>query len=253
MAAALPLLSGQAPPQDMDSLLDKLSGKVKASSDYQEWSASVISTITKMDKNWEPEEVTVVTKSVGSSREGGPWEKILEARQTKNGKTTDITRKYAQERQKERDKAARRRAEAEKDEPGSDRGGGGAMALDEFLPFSAARRKDYEFRLRERPVSGGPAVSVLEARAKVKDIKNWEGTFSFDPETGDLIGFDLRPSQVPKMVKELAMEIDFAVLDNRYLVLKRMKFKIDGGIFIKHVRQVVEDVYADFTVLGQGN
>jgi len=252
-AAAMPLLSRQAPQQDMESLLDKISQKIKASLDYKSWRASIVSTITKTDKNWTPEEVTVVTKSVGSSAEGEPREEIQKALQTKKGKTTDITQKYAEERRKEREKAGKRRAEEETAESADDKHDGGAMSLDEFLPFSEKKRKDFEFRLRERPISEGLTVSVLEARAKVKSLRNWEGTFSFNPETYDLISLDLRPSQIPKMVKELAMQIDFEVLDNRCLVLKRMQFKVNGGIFIKHVRMIIEDVYANFEVLDEKN
>jgi hypothetical protein len=250
-AAATPLRSRQAPQQDLESLLDKLSRKIKASSDYKSWRASVISTITRMDKNWTPEDVTVVTKSIASSAEGEPREEILKALQTKKGKTTDITRKYAEERRKEREKERQRRAKETPDASADNPRGGGAMPLDEFLPFSAKRRQDFEFRLRERPFSEGSAVSVLEGRARVKSLRNWEGTFSFDPQTYDLISLDLRPSQIPKMVKELAMQIDFEVLEDRYLVLKRLQFKVNGGIFIKHVRQIVEDVYSDFEVLDQ--
>jgi hypothetical protein len=249
----MPLLSGQTPPQDMDGVLNKLSQKIKASSDYKNWRASVVSTITKTDKNWTPEEVTVVTKTVESSAEGEPQEQILKALQTKNGKTTDITRRYAEERRKERERYRKRRAEEEKAESADDRHDRGAMSLDQFLPFSEKKRKDFEFRLQERPTSGGPTVAVLEARAKVKSLRNWEGTFSFDPETYDLIAVDLHPSQNPKFVKELSMQIDFGVLDNRYLGLKRTQFKVNGGILIKHVRQIVEDVYGDFEILDQKN
>jgi hypothetical protein len=252
-AAATPLQSRQAPSQDMDTLLNRLSQKVKASSDYKSWRASVVSTVTKTDKNWTPEEVTVVTKTVAASKEGEPEEQILKALLTKDGKTTDVTRKYAEERRKEREKYRKRRAEREADEPADDRHGGGAMSLDEFLPFSEKKRQDYEFRLQESPVSKGPAVAVLEAHAKVKNMRNWEGTFSFDPETYDLIEVDLHPSQNPKFVKELSMQIDFEVLNNRYLGLKRTQFKVNGGILIKHVRQIVEDVYGDFEVLDQKN
>jgi hypothetical protein len=252
-AAAMPLWSRQAQQQDMESLLDNLSRKIEASSDYKSWRASVVSTITKTDKDWTPEEVTVVTKSIASSAEGEPREEILKALQTKNGKTTDITQKYAEERRKEREKAGKRRAKEATEASADDQHEGGAMPLEEFLPFSEKRRKDFEFRLQERRVLEGLPVSVLEARAKVKDQKNWEGTFSFNPETYDLISLDLRPSQIPKMVKELAMQIDFEVLDNRFLVLKRMQFKVNGGIFIKHVRMIVEDVYADFKVLDEKN
>jgi Skp family chaperone for outer membrane proteins len=252
-AAATPLLSGQPGPQDMDSLLNRLSQKVKVSSDYKSWRASVVSTITKTDKDWTPEEITVVTKTIESSAEGEPQEKILKALQTKNGKTTDITRKYAEERRKEREKYRKRRAREEKAESDGDQHDRGAMSLDEFLPFSEKKRQDYEFRLQTPPVSEGPAISVLEARAKVKSLRNWEGMFSFDPETYDLIKVDLHPSQNPKLVKELSMQIDFEVLNNRYLGLKRTQFKVNGGIFIKHVRQIVEDVYGDFEVLDQRN
>jgi hypothetical protein len=250
-AAAIPLWSRAAPQQDMESLLDKLSQKIKASSDYKSWRASVLSTITKTDKNGTPEDVTVVTKSIGSSPEGEPQEEIVKALQTKKGKTTDITEKYAEERRKERAKMRQRRAGEPSDESADKPAGGGAMSLDEFLPFSEKRRQDFEFRLQERRLSEGLPDSVLEARAKVKDPKNWEGTFSFNPETYDLISFDLRPSQNPKMVKELNMRLEFKVLDDRYLVLKRLQFKVNGGIFIKHVRMIVEDVYADFEVLDQ--
>ena len=249
--AATPLWSWQASQEDLENLLDKLSQRTKLSLDYKSWRASVLSTITKMDKNWTPEEIMVATKNIGSSDAGEPREEILKVLQTKKGKTTDITQKYAAERQKEREKARRRRAEEEKEASANGRRGGGAMSLDEFLPFSKSKRQDFEFRLQEPSASGGPAVSVLEVRARVKNPRNWEGTFAFNPETYDLIGLDLRPSQNPKMVKELAMRVEFEPLDNGFLALKRTLFKVNGGIFIKHVRQTVEDVYSEFEVLDE--
>ncbi|OGD21524.1 MAG: hypothetical protein A2W03_12155 [Candidatus Aminicenantes bacterium RBG_16_63_16] len=246
-------MSWQASQEDLESLLDKLSQRTKLSLDYKSWRASVVSTITKMDKSWNPEEVLLVSKNIGSSDEGEPREEILKAQQTKKGKTTDVTQKYAEEGRKEREKARKRRAEEQTKTSADEKHGGGAMSLDEFLPFSKSKRKDFEFRLQNPPASEGPAVAVLETRAKVKGPRNWEGTFSFNPETFDLISLELRPSQNPKMVKELAMRIDFEVLQFRYLVLKRTQFKVNGGIFIKHVRQIVEDVYSDFEVLDKQN
>ena len=251
VAAAMPLLSRQVPRVDLESLLDRLSEKVKVSLDYKSWRASVVSTVTKMDKSWTPEEIMVATKNIGSSDAGEPREEILKVSQTKKGKTTDITQKYAAERQKEREKARRRRAEEERDDSANGRRGGGAMSLDEFLPFSKSKRQDFEFRLQEPSASGGPAVSVLEVRARAKNPRNWEGTFAFNPETYDLVGLDLRPSQNPKMVKELAMQVEFQPLDNGFLALKRTLFKVNGGMFIKHVRQTVEDVYSEFEVLDE--
>jgi len=192
-----------------------------------------------------------VTKNIRSSNEGAPREEILKALQTKKAKTTDITEKYAEERRKEREKARRKRAEEKTSASAEDEHGGGAMSLDEFLPFSEKKRGDFEFRLMDQPTAEGKTVSVLDVRAKVKNQRNWEGTFYFDPETYNLTKIDLHPSQNPKMVKELTMQIDFEVLNDRYLVLKRTQFKVNGGIFIKHVRQIVEDVYSNFEVLDE--
>lgn len=250
-AAAIPILSGQTPQQDMGGLLDKISQKIKASFDYKNWRATVVSTITKTDKNWTPEEVTVVTKNIKSSNEGGSQEEILRALQTKKGKTADITQKYAEDRRKEREKARKRQAEQKTNPSADDEHGGGAISLEELLPFSEKKRGDFEFRLLDRAGAEGKTVSALDVRAKVKNPKNWEGTFYFDPETYSLIKVDLRPSLNPKMVKELTMQIDFEVLNDRYLVLKRTQFKVNGGIFIKHVRQIVEDVYSNFEVLDE--
>jgi hypothetical protein len=252
-ALAFPFLSGQAPQPDMGSLLDKLSQKIKDSFDYKNWRASIVSTTTKTDKSWTPEEVTVVTKNVRSANEGEPQEEILKALETKKGRTTDITQKYAEDRRKEREKARKRRA-GEQDQTGTDdEHGGGSMSLAEFLPFSEKKRGDFEFRLRDEAMVDGHPLSVLDVRAKVKDPRSWDGMFYFNPETYDLLKVDLRPSKNPKLVKELEMQIDFEVLNNRYLVLKRTRFKINAGIFIKHVRQIVEDVYSNFEVLDEKN
>jgi hypothetical protein len=248
-ALALLLLAEQTPQQDVGGLLDKLSQRIKASFDYKNWKASIVSTTTKADKNWAAEEVTVVTKNVKSSAEGKPEEEILKALQTKKGKTTDITQKYAEERRKEREKARQRRAEEQDPPAADDERGGGSVSLDEFLPFSDKKRGDFEFRLQDKTMLDGQEVSVLDVRARLKDPKNWDGMFYFDPETYDLLRIDLRPSKNPKLVKELEMLIDFEVLQNRFLVLKRTRFKVNGGIFIKHVRRIIEDVYSHFEVL----
>lgn len=249
VAAAILLCGGQAPPQETTRLLDGLAQRMKTAFDYKNWSAFVVSTITKTDKNWVPEEVTTVTKTLRSAGEGEPQEDIVKALLTKKGKTTDITQKYAEERRKDREKARKKRAEEENKVSSDEERGGGAMSLDEFLPFSAKKRGEFEFQLESRAAGEGKAVSVLEVRARVKSLRNWEGTFSFDPETFDLVKIRVRPSKFPKLVKELEMEIDFEILDGRYLALKRTRFKVDGGIFIKHVRQIVEDVYSNFEVL----
>jgi len=234
---------------DIGRFLDRAAQKIAFYSDLKNWKASAVTTITKMDKTWKPESVTVVTKNVKVTN-GEREEEILKAEETKKGKTTDVTLKYAQEAREEREKEKKRRAE-EKDQNkrGEGRGQSMTMTLDEMLPFSEKKRAEFDFRLMENGVLDGRPVAVLDAAAKVKDEKNWEGRFLFDPATHDLYQVEIKPSKNPKMVKELEMRLTFEILDGRYLAVKSSRFKINGGIFIKHIRQLIEEEYSGYEVL----
>lgn len=51
-----------------------------------------------------------------------------------------------------------------------------------------------------------------------------------------------------KLLKGLAMAGTLFEKTSRWT-----RFKINAGIFIKHIRQIVEDVYSDFEVLDEKN
>lgn len=248
MIFALGAAGAQTPgAQDLASFLDKAAQKIKSYPENASWTANVVSTITKMDRKWAPESVIVVTKTVKLS--GGDREEvILKAEETKKGKTKDITKKYAEEAKEARDKERKRRAEA-RDGKGGDGRRGGSMALDSLLPFSEQKRGQFDFQLTAgAELDGRPAV-LLEVTAKVKDEKNWEGRFYFDPMTNDLLRIEVRPSENPSMVKELEFRMTFEILEGRTLAVKSSWIKINGGFFLKHIRQVVEEEYTGFEVI----
>lgn len=234
--------------QDIHPFLDKVAEKIKSYPEYKNWKASAALTITKMDKNWRPESVTVVTKNVKVTN-GKREEEILKAVETKKGKTKDVTLKYAEEAGENREKEKNRRAEEENEKNKDDESRGGSLSLDSLLPFSEKKRDQFDFRLSEGAALNGKPAVVLDFVAKVKDEKNWEGRFYFDPATYDLLQLEVKPSANPRMVKELEVGMTFDILQGRYLVLKSSHVKINGGIFIKHIRQVVEEEYSGFEVL----
>ena len=232
---------------DLGSFLDKAAQKIKSYPDNVDWTANVIAKTTKMDRNWTPESMIVVSKAVkvlGGERE----EVILKAEETKKGKTKDLTQKYAEDAQEARDKAKKRHAEERGGRGGAGRGGA-SISLDSVLPFSSEKRGQFDFLLTENALVDGRPAFLLEVKAKVKDEKNWEGRFYFDPATIDLLGIEVKPSENPSMVKDLEFRMTFEILDGRYLAVKSTWIKVNGGFFLKHVRQIVEETYSGFEVL----
>ena len=246
LSTGIPL--AQTPgPRDLTSFLDKAAQKIKSYPEKSNWTATAVSKITKMNRKWAPESVVLVTKTVKLT-EGAREETILRAEETKKGKTKDITEDYAEEARETREKERKRQAE-EGDGGGRNSRRGGNISLDSFLPFSDQKRSQFDFRLMDNAdVDGRPAV-LLEVKAKVKDEKNWEGQFYFDAATDDLLRIEVRPSENPSMVKELEFKMTFEILDGRYLAVKKSWIKINGGFFLKHIRQIIEEEYSGFEVI----
>jgi len=228
---------------DLASFLDKAALKIRSYPEKASWTANTVTTITKMDRNWIPESVTVVAKTVRVT-DGEREESILKAEETKKGKTRDITRKYAEDAREARERERKRRSEANEGNRSGRRSA--SFSIDEFLPFAEPKRGQFYFLLTEKAaVDGRPAV-MLEVTARVKSEKNWEGKFYFDPETTDLLGLEVRPSENPSLVKELEFRATFEVLDGRVLVVKSTRAKVNGGFFLKHIRQVIEETSSGF-------
>ena len=249
VVAAVPLWS-QTPP-DLGAFLDGVAARLAATAAYKNWTAAAVQTITETDRNGRPEKVTVVTKTVQVT-DGRRREEVLKALETEDGKTKDITSQYTAQARDRREQEGRRRSEEERrPREGRPEGRrGGRMDIDDLLPFSPERRPNFRFDIRETADPTGRRLVLLDVKAKTRDQRNWEGTYTIDPAAFDILRAEIRPSKMPRMVKELSVEADVEVLDGKYFVLKRTRFKVNGGfLFIKRVRMTVEEVYSDVRIL----
>lgn len=237
--SAAPLFS-QTPP-DLNLLLVNVEARLTAGFAYKNWSASSTSTRTEFDRHGVIEKVTVVNKVVRVTN-GDRDENILKAIETGDGKMKDVTRETAEKARQQWTKEREKRA-----------GGGrrsGVIDLDEVLPFAAKQRPLYSFKLRMAEGEGGRKLAILEAAAKEKDSKLWNGTYTIDPVTFDIIRAEVRPSDNPTFVRELWAEADIALLGGKNLFIIRTKMKVDAGfLFVKNVRMLVEDTYTDVKIL----
>ena len=238
-------LSADHPDPELDALLDALSARIDSYSDLKNWRAAVRSSVTEMDKNWNPEKTTVVRK-ITTVTEGRSQDEILEVLETKKGVTRDIRERYVREAEERRRKAEERRSASTRDGEGS--GGRRELGKDDLAPFSLERRKNFRFSfLPDDEVSGRP-VRVVSAEARVKDSEVFEGRYYIDRETLDVLRVELRPSKNPRFVKHLEMDIHFQPGIGS-LALKASHMKIHAGFLLKTMRLAVEEEYTDFEIL----
>jgi hypothetical protein len=232
----------------LEAFLDKATERFKSLADPRDWTATVVSIQTEMDRKWIPEAVTTVRKNV-IFKDGDRNEEILEAVEVRGGQTRDVTAKYAETARKNLDRERKRRAE-ELAKAGTEKRRADRMSLDEILPFSAKKRPEHIFRPVEGAgLDGAPAV-VLDVEAKIKDDKHWQGRLWFDPESGDLRRAEIRPADNPPFVKEIDIAVSFDTHPSGPIVLRSFRVKINAGFFLKHVRQVVVEEYSDYRMGG---
>lgn len=245
LAAAAPLLNHQPPAEDLNVLLDRVAQRVESYAEYNNWRAQALAKTAYLDKDGMPEKIVVVSKIVRVTA-GLRSEEILKAEETARGKTTDITAKQAEKAVKDNER--RRRAREKSDRTGRE-DGRRTFTLDEFLPFGAEKRGLYEFRRGPDRNLNGLRAATIEARSKVPDDDSWNGTYHVDAESFDILRVEAWPSKNPAMVKELRMLADIEVIRGRYPFLKKSRFKVDGGMFIKRIRLTAEEEYSNVEIL----
>jgi len=234
-----------------DALLDGAAARLKATVAYKNWTAGSVQTTTELDRKGNPEKVTVVTKAIRVA-DGRRREDVLKAVVTEDGQAKDITSTYGLESRRRREEGERRAAEEGDSRPSGRRTA--RFDLDEILPFDPGRRSQFVFGLRDASGPDGRRLVLLDVKAKTKDPQSWEGTYTLDPATFDILKAEIRPSKLPKMVKELSVEAEVEILDGKHFVLKRTFFRVNGGLlFIKRVRMTVEEVYSDHRILDPAN
>jgi len=240
----------------LGALLDGIASRVRACAAYKTWSAAVFQKITEADESWAPRRVTLVTKTIrmnGKIQE----DRILKAEVTENGRTVDITAKFAAERQvfleKEKERLAEREAGGESGDTDPDRKH--YFDLAEILPFGPERRSDFEFLPGSAADAGGDARGggdaplVLRVQPKVAAPGRWDGVYTVDPRTFDVRTAEVRPSQNPRFVKEIVLKVEIGVMNQRYYILKRTHLKVDAGFLVKRIHKIIDEEYSDVRIL----
>jgi len=227
-------------------LIDKVAMRQDSYPKYHNWEALVVFTKTEMDKDWHPQKVTVIEKAlkVVNDKE---TEEVLQVLETEKGMTKDITEKYIKKAKKEKDK---KKSEEGEQKAGKEEDKGTIkLSHDEIFPFNEEKRKKYDFIMLESSYIGGQEIYILESRAKIKSEDLWEGIYSIDKESFDVLMVKLKPSKNPKHIKEFEIEMNFQVLPEGYFVLQKSKARIDGGIFIKKIRMTVEEERSNYKII----
>lgn len=258
LSAAIPVLLGAAAPPSFqassstEALLDRITARLDELNPKSSWTAAILSTQIEHDRHWMPKRTTVQTKTVtvtGGRRE----EKILKVVQTEDGKTEDITDHFIIERrEKWRKYQARQGTSGEGELAAAGRSSRRRIRTDDYaalLPFSPERRPEFSFSVREGTAPDGRPVFLVDVRAVLKDVLNWEGTYTIDAETFTPLSARLRPSENPTFVKDLEVQADFRVFEGVNFIPLRTWARINAGfLFFKRIRAVSEEVYSDIQV-----
>jgi len=246
-AAALPVPS----PEETGAILDKVAARLESFNPKGSWTASILSTQIEHDHNWRPKRTTVQNKVV-TVTEGRREENTLKVVRTEDGKTEDITEEFLVWRRKQWEKYHAGREAEERRQPSSERRSLRRIRLEHFselLPFSAGRREEFAFDVREGTGADGRPVYLCDVRAKIKDTINWEGTYTIDAETYTPVHARLRPSDLPSFVKEIEVEAEFGVFEDVNFIPLRTWVRVNAGfLFIKRYRVISEEFYSDIRV-----
>jgi len=235
---------------DAAALAEEICRKLDAYPKYENWTFRSISVTRQMTKNWTPKKIIILEKRIQISGRTIA-EEILRATEEEGGRIKDITReriKRAADRKRRTDKV--RTVEERKGIQQGERSEGVySLGMEQIFPFRGKKRSLYDFILLEESEVGGRPALTLKSSAKSKDEDLLEGVYYIDKETLDVFRANLRPSKMPRMVKEFSGEIDFEVLPSGHFVLKDIRIKVNGGIFIKRVRAEIEESYKDYEIL----
>jgi hypothetical protein len=178
-------------------------------------------------------------------------EKIQNAVEIKNDKRKDVTQKYINQSYKEMQKAAKERKKARDKNGEDDRRRHMDFSFDEMFPFSEKNRENYDFTLLEETMLEGIPVYVLDAKAKQRTKDFFEGIFYIDRESWDILRAEIQLAKNPGPLKVMKMDLDFLVLPEGYLAVKKSTVRIHVDLVVKNIRREVVDEYSDFQILEQ--
>jgi len=235
------LTSVSAQEKDLVPLLEKIAKRVDSYPENNNWGYKIVTKFTEMDKQWQSTKTTITT-AVVKDTEGVLSGRVIEAVEIEDGMTKDIIEKTKEQTEKQIEEANKQRREQETQNEAEN-------LSNTLFPFKESKRAKFKFsRLNDTSINERP-VFIIEAAAIEKDEQLFEGKYYIDQKTYDVLKAQIKPSENPKFVKELEMDIDFEVLPEGNYIRKRSKTRVDGGLFFKRIRAVIEEEYSDIDIL----
>jgi len=226
------------------ALVEKMAERVASYPKLESWQARALSTTSRMTSEWKPK--STVTSEKNISVDGGLWsEEILNATETEDGRTRDVTAKLRAEARERADKQRRSSADERNDEQRRRGRRSLDIARDEVLPFGPDKRDGYDFALERTIELDGTPVIVLRSRSRVRTQEKFEGLYFVDPETHDVVRAELTIAKKPGPLKRMEMEIDFGVLPGGHQVMKKAVMRIHVGLIVKNIRIEAVETYSD--------
>jgi hypothetical protein len=226
------------------ALVEGISRRIASYPELGSWQARALSTTSRMTADWKPKSMVRSEKIVSVER--GLWsEEILNATETEDGRTRDVTAKLRAE-ARERAEKQRRSTENERNDEQRRRGRRSLdIARDEALPFGPDKRDGYDFALEGTTELDGTPVIVLRSRSHVRSQEKFEGLYFVDPATHDVVRAELTIAKKPGPLKRMEMEVDFGVLPGGHQVMKKAVMRIHVGLIVKNIRIEAVETYSD--------
>jgi hypothetical protein len=235
----------QSPQTGLDELIQKIDARTKSYKPYHEFTASAASVYSEMDENWKPEKTTTVLKQI-NQRDSSRTETIVKAVENAKGKETDITVKLREEAGKQEERARK----AKRPKSGKD-GQQQSMTVGfkELYPFSAEDRVNFTFTLKPDTVIDGNRLLRIQSRLKDRKSRRYEGEYSVDAGTFDILRLEGAPARNPKFVKEMRLVMSFKMLPGDVWMFKSFWMRMYASIVIKKIRLEIDESYDDFKIL----
>ncbi len=235
---------------DAAELVAKIGERLASHPKLDSWQAKAHSTTSYMNSAWKPKKTTTTEKTV--TVDGGLWsEEILSAAETEDGKTRDVTKKLREKARARAEKQKRQSADKRKNEQRSRGRRSLDMIRDEALPFGPGKRPGYDFTVKgTADLDGTPAI-LLQSRSRVRSEEKLEGRYYIHPDTFDVLRAELTIAKRPGPLKRIEMKVDFLVLPEGHMVMKKAVIRIHIVIIVKNIRIEAVETYSDYVVRGE--
>ena len=235
---------------DAAGLVAKIGERLDSHPKFDPWQAKAHSTTAYMNSDWKPKKTTTAEKIV--TVDGGRMsEEILSATETEDGKTRDVTKRLQEESRDRVEKQDRQTPDERKNEQQNRGRRSLDMTRDEALPFSPGKRPGYDFTVKGTADLDGTPVFLLQSRSRIRSKEKLEGLYYIRPDTFDVLRAELTLAKKPGPLKRMEMEVDFEVLPEGYLVMKKVLMRIHVGIIVKNIRIEAVETYGDYVVPGK--